>query len=274
MSSATDPTKLLWHYTTWPAFHSILTTTSFWASVIGFMNDLSETSHAVDVVVKRLRSRFEGQYCPLAPEVIAHMEHVLDLFSGRTCLISFSEKFDDLSQWRAYSPSGQAPISLGFERDAIGAHVESEGGTLDACIYDDSLKEAKLAGIADQVSWDGNPKYLKPLGKTISRAQQQFLQIASFVKHSAFAGECEWRSVFPIQRGVVDGWGFHQSMGVPTPHKVVPWKDPLGKLLGLRHVLVGPHPHQEKVMTSVDWLLRSYQNPVVVCNSKIPYRNW
>lgn len=108
----------LFHYTNQNAAQSILQSKSIWASDPFFLNDEQEIQLGVRAL-KKVFNRLEEvdsetfAQCDLIDEAFFDSRGDIDNPStGRAFTVSFSEKSDDLSQWRGYS--NENGVALGF----------------------------------------------------------------------------------------------------------------------------------------------------------------
>jgi hypothetical protein len=111
LSLEEQPPNTPYQYTSLEALVSIVQSKRVWASNIRFLNDHSESlwlrQHVISILTRKGSST--GQEERMS-EIIAMIEAwpPFSLF-----VASFTEKPDDLSQWRAYCPPGLG-VSVGF----------------------------------------------------------------------------------------------------------------------------------------------------------------
>src|ERR1022692_3290202 len=102
-----NPPSILYHYTSIEGLLSIVESGRIRASHIRYLNDSSETESLWRVLIIQLEARRESAG---SEEDRARLSELIRLSEGRSRLnefvASFSEKGDDLSQWRAYCPGG------------------------------------------------------------------------------------------------------------------------------------------------------------------------
>src|SRR5438270_3461004 len=108
------PPPVLYHYTSMEGLLSIVKSGRMRASHIRYLNDLSEAEWLWGIAVREL----EKMQSALETETDSDATKILELIdkrrSGNEFVASFSENGDDLSQWRAYCPSG-AGFGIGFD---------------------------------------------------------------------------------------------------------------------------------------------------------------
>lgn len=157
---------ILYHYTSFSAFYSIMESQEIWASDIGFLNDIKEFRHGVDTAKKyvsdlstdALRSKVVRD--SLAPIIAKALD--TDMFKGtgtfHVCVASFSEVPDVLSQWRGYCPDGRG-VCIGFKTDNLLHHISDDAlSCLEPCEYDpDSQKALIEESLANLVKFADEP---------------------------------------------------------------------------------------------------------------------
>lgn len=104
--------KLLWHYTSIDAFKGIIDNECLFMTKYDQLNDSSEVEYARNIMLDYLHSfHCDSRYQQFKNWVIS----VLENYINRPLFItSFSEKEDDLDQWRAYVPE-EGGVAIGFD---------------------------------------------------------------------------------------------------------------------------------------------------------------
>jgi hypothetical protein len=202
---------------------------------------------------------------------------------------------DRLSQWRAYSKGGYG-FSLGFDADALGDAFNAPGNVVrwfKRCEYSESVQDAQIEEVADRyiqeflTTWDrcfstvrdpslspsqnaGN--YAPHLMEPLTNMYVDFVQFGMFMKHHGFREENEWRVTFIAENQAM--CSFRESTFGLTPFL------PIGIDLSrspspLKRIVVGPGPHKDEWVTTVNLMLAKCSiSGVEVVPSQIPYRNW
>lgn len=104
---------LVYHYTTLDTFFKILESKAIWASDLSKMNDPQEFIMGIELI----REIFQDK----SPELLDWFDRnqMFGLDAERLLLgCSFSEKTDDLSQWRAYGDDGQGVV-IGIDKSVL-----------------------------------------------------------------------------------------------------------------------------------------------------------
>src|SRR5690606_8442636 len=119
------------------------------ATDLRFVNDRTEYQHAIDIA-KRLAALDAPAGGELAFRSIElALADVRSYETGSVFTASFSERGDDLNQWRAYSANGTG-FCIGFDPAALSECAGPEW-QLDRCIYRDPSKSAMVAGVIEDV---------------------------------------------------------------------------------------------------------------------------
>jgi Protein of unknown function (DUF2971) len=108
---------LLYHYTSADGLLGILNTGTLWATQIRFLNDTAEFTFARDALVREAHLRAKRLKHPLVKRMV--MREIRRVEHGHipAYVISFSERGNTLSQWRAYAP--RDGVAIGFYRGAL-----------------------------------------------------------------------------------------------------------------------------------------------------------
>ncbi|MGB0064825.1 MAG: DUF2971 domain-containing protein [Terracidiphilus sp.] len=223
-----------------------------------------------------------------------------------TFVTSFSAHGNLLSQWRAYS-GGAGGCSIGFRQSYLrSAGVNFLKGRKDgfyddsdplvACRYCDKPEEEglkhKIRQIMDSYISSANQskRQTNPETQTIEGKNHEIGEISAIAmkyffplgkqraitKDQAFREEAEWRLVFQLERtGTTDSHPeFRPGRSMLTPYFKVPlvWEN---QPIGIKKIYVGPCPHENEAVKSVQLLLWKHDiSGVDVEYCKIPYRNW
>lgn len=130
------PPDLLFHYTSPDGLIGILKNREIWASNISFLNDMKETSHAVDLTTHAIDHRLNQRDLNQSESsMLRELRKSAGSGVGRYYVASFTEERDLLSQWRAYCPPAGG-FSLGISSDQLSAMAEAQSFLLVPCIYD------------------------------------------------------------------------------------------------------------------------------------------
>jgi hypothetical protein len=102
----------LYHYTSIQGAQGIVGERELWASNIHYMNDYTEYTHGIDIMIGELRALASDPSWSSRAAILTKTGLYIDRMRTRHIFAtSFSERDDALSQWRGYAAGG---ICLGF----------------------------------------------------------------------------------------------------------------------------------------------------------------
>jgi Protein of unknown function (DUF2971) len=274
------PKSPLYHYTTGDNLIRILQSGELWSTQAACMNDTKELIYAVEKFADRVKlakdSDVAGKLAPL-------WGAVEDLISNPSAnaapifLACFSERDDDLSQWRAYA-SGEGGYSIGFDAGKLWQGPPSEVYLM-RVEYDESRMNFLLDDI---IKWlvkvylaapglDPRPPEDEWAQACVSYWLTNVTPFAIGLKHKAFEAEQEWR-LFQYSRSEdLAKYRFKQRSSFMSRH--LPLRIP--KPLPVVSVRIGPCRHPELSRIAVGDLLikQGYSlDKVSVELSQVPYR--
>ena len=118
--------KKLYHYTNKNAFKGIISNQEMWATHIRFMNDTEEQKLALDLLKKQVSNVFSEKNVDIE-KLQKNIEHFvfLEMLQKGIYILSFSEKKDDLGQWRGYG-SKMPSFCLELDTDKFKSSFISE----------------------------------------------------------------------------------------------------------------------------------------------------
>jgi hypothetical protein len=271
----------LYHYTRQDALWSILSESSFWLSHIEHLNDASEYSHAFEVLSQVLE-KIHGEPNSINFAFVEEAKKTTTKqLQSMVFVLCFSQKDDDLNQWRSYASPGNG-FSLGYQHRAAVHFTESHNGVLGRCVYS---PDEQVIIVRELVSFfigdfDG---YFRAFGRgqinedlVPSRVKlfwKYFQQIAPFFKHPSFREEEEVRIV--IHRAISDKQDLKFRSG---PTSIVPYISltssvPVPPAFVPSTVTVKAVPALDFVVNSTEFFVRRMgYTSTDVRGSKIPYR--
>jgi hypothetical protein len=287
------PPPVLYHYTSMQGLLSIVETGRMRASHVRFLNDSSEISAMWSVVFGRLRERMDSVKSTVENTYLAE---VIKLAESRPLsnefIASFSEKDDDLSQWRSYCPGG-AGFSIGFSSAAVrsqwvanptGGEPSFVGAKLLKVLYLNEGDTFELDRTIDAIFQLASHLHgsMGFHGLPISREQivpAWLSMIAPSYKNSAFRDESEWRLVLNKPHKPMPGQRFREGKSMIIPYVEVELDRDLhfkhSEEYMIRRVVVGPTPNADLSTEALQSLFLSKgHSGVHVEKSSIPYRHW
>lgn len=242
--------KFLSHYTSFEVLQKIVESGKMWATDLRYMNDAAEFRYAIELIESIL-----DDY----PDIKPHTEKVIDIFFDKgesvgndhsIYSISFSEKKDLLSQWRAYCPESGG-VSIAFEKTDLEALGSVGGYRLIKCIYDVNKQEEILIGVLKKA------RQILDKGGAETDVQREIfdgiLEFAPKMKHPSFAEEREWRLVTAPIGYYEDCVQYRIRKSTFIPY--VPLCIILENRLGFDHVTIGPNQSPELAWFSTRRLL-------------------
>jgi hypothetical protein len=132
-----DECGVLYHYTGFMGFQSIVSTKTLRASSLHHMNDATEFSYAKEIAASVAKEILDQNAAPEQREVLelfcAHAANITPVPIFASC---FSEDGDLLSQWRGYCPGGRG-VAIGFDRGELATVGRRNGFELIPCVYDE-----------------------------------------------------------------------------------------------------------------------------------------
>ena len=274
----------LYHYTSLRPLTEIVHSRAIWASNIFYLNDAQEILYGFGRLISEINARKKEITDPDSVEIYEELAGWLltNMSTHRQVFVcAFSENGNQLSQWRAYCPTGKG-ISLGLNHEKLAAKADKNGFTLAKCAYQkedqQSIIESVLTGVMASTKLKGKDPKAHPTQNYYSRFEEvsdAIYTLCSQLKHPKFEEESEWRLISPPFYKTTDlriKYREGQSMLIPyIEFELFDKEDPLE----IPVVVVGPTPNSDLSMSAVSNYLSS-QNVVrpAVFESGIPYRPW
>ncbi len=199
--------NLVFHYTRGPALLGILESMSLWATQVQYLNDRREFllvyEEAADLVVRlNLPDDDYWARCSSLARLIEHelVRTAMSAERGRMppiFVVSFSSKWDDLSQWRAYCSDGDG-YAIGFNARELARLAQGRGWHFVKCGYGASTRHSDIRD-AFLRTFRGRAEGTLPSDEAaLDHLTRMLLPIAATVKDEAFEAEDEWRLISPI----------------------------------------------------------------------------
>jgi hypothetical protein len=266
--------EVLYHYTAAAGLHGILTNQCFYASGIGFSNDISEGLYATEIgrqVIEKHPITIDDN--PRAKDLATFLRF---LFQDPTrpwesgFFVSFCERADVLSQWRTYGGASSFCLGVGSVAPIEWDCECSDGIRLVRVMYEPQEQKRALALYLDkflEFARTGNPAQL---GKTLDLLLWiSVTQWAFAIKHKAFQEEREWRMVVIPKRKKLSAnemlFGDRPNMEIPPQvrdksGRLLPFVivTPKGKKMTIRSITVGPSRAQAQDLRAVEMLREKF----------------
>jgi len=238
-TDVTEPPELLWHYTGFAAFNSIVTSRELWATHHAFMNDRKEFTDGLQIIEDYAIKTDHGS---LGGVVRAQV-------TSPAFVACFSKNPDQLGLWSLYGEAGG--VALGFRREVLLNRVRnfSPNGNpnelateLSEVIYSEERFRSTVAQV------------FRP---NASVHDYRAMHLAASYKRRDWETEEEWRATVLMYMSTVETWCYRS-----TKLGLVPFvKIPLGAASEFAQVLakvrVGPSPYNDERCQSVNLRLES-----------------
>jgi hypothetical protein len=258
-----DPDATIWHYTKGPGLIGIIGSGTLRATDVYCLNDSTEVQYGQNLYREALRYLQEKSK---EDEAVRNFLNIYlsagnEEFSPDSpfFISCFSQRRDDLSQWRAYSEEGgENGYAIGF----IARGLVSPFGELLRVNYDiEAHKKAAMRVAEATVEFFRTGLQEKSPPSTAYWAwafvlewDRRVARLATVLKASCFEPENELRFVHTHQS--TDSIQFQQKTTLLGRHLSISFFDP--PRLPIAEVLVGPGRHQSVTGMNVRRLLNQY----------------
>jgi hypothetical protein len=284
----------VYHYTNSAGLKGIIESGVMRATHLGFMNDATEYLHAADLLRDKVVAARELNNNGPARQMLDEMEKNLKETTVSNMypqfVTCFSEKPNDLSQWRAYG-QGEGGFSIGFSSLGLKEAATRNQALFCRVIYDRHEQSRIIQSLLD---W-AIEEYCRRAASSgaaeghriewLTKFFRVAAQVAPMIKNPKFSEEDEWRIIQPLL--ALGNLGF-----VPKPSALVPYSqlrlgtaqpapkapnpqlvNPLPDLLPMTVVWAGPGRFKEASLLAAQGLLvQCNYIGVTLEKSDIPYR--
>ena len=283
------PNSPLYHYTTGENFINIMRSGELWATHTACLNDTTELVYAIDQLHRRVKTHMTGPHNSAADPIFTRLDEAFSnpgIETSPVFVACFSQRRDDLSQWRAYS-GGEGGYAIQFDPQKLrkaGILPTSDGKSepqilLARVEYD----PANHAGMFDDILQWTERFFLGLDGiraaPTVDDWANEFCrywldQLAIYapcIKNPVFKDEEEWRLIYYLRPDDPTRMEFRQRQSMMSRH--IPLR--LKKPLPITEVLVGPcrHPRLSQIAAGDLLLAHGYGPSVVKVEiTGVPYR--
>ena len=261
-----DPDSTIWHYTKGPGLIGIIGSGLLRATDVSCLNDSTEVQYGQYLYREALASLRERH------KDDASVRNMLNLYLGpASYLVSppspfficcFSQRKDDLSQWRAYGgDGGENGYAIGFSpRGLVSPFGELLGVNYDAAKHREAAMRVAVATVdAFRKGLDRTPRIEHWTTEFLLTWDERIARLATVVKANCFGAEEELRFVHTEQS--TDKIEFQQKTTLLSRHLSVSFSD-LPRL-PITEVLVGPGRQQAVTGMNVRRLLDQHGYPLV-----------
>jgi hypothetical protein len=276
----------IYHYTSLDAFLSIVERKVLRATSLHYLNDASEGVLGLSLLqdlARREQEHATGPDRQFLEELVWWLDSPPLRDPYAVYVLCFSEKGDDLSQWRGYTPHGRG-ISLGIDVGVLVRRMQQlgSGWTFQNCRYKKTAQLAWANAILERLRRAVSEAPEARRGReyfmgAISSELQGILQTAALMKNEAFIDEREVRFISPAIRYDDPRVKFRAGKSTIIPYIDFPLvqnpQNPDDRLLSV-DVVVGPGPTQRLAHEAVTHVMRHHRlaGAVNFRSSPIPYR--
>ncbi len=269
----------LYHYTSSDGLMGILKTNKIRTTKIHYLNDRSELNLAFECIRAEIKRQMKKKQGPRSQEELEEMLRVLDTIEEiNVSVASFTEKGDQLSQWRGYCKIGDG-YSLGFDGKALRQQLKEQFKFwfyLAPCVYNENKQKILINELI---------KYSPLRTKSLSAQsinlplrylsfEESTLLVAPMIKASGFKEEKEWRLISaPLPFDTAE---FRRGSFSLIPY----WETEVDLERTLKKIIIGPTPEKELSEAAVRGLLMKYfpahNSPlrkIEIMHSQVPFRN-
>lgn len=220
----TDP-EILYHYCSLDTFYSIMKNHSIWLSDVTKSNDSNELIWAI----RQCESAVIEKFLEYSNRMKANDDFINTRFrdfnkitdqfqsmdtskSLKSWVFCFSEKGDNLGQWRGYADDGHG-ISIGFNKNYFMSKIAPKEFQFDHMYYlFDKIEYGKFDAsellTSEQIEILTTSCDYKQLENCFKRMMGYSIILAPLYKSADFEEEAEWRAVFwihtsELEKGII-----------------------------------------------------------------------
>lgn len=242
----------LYHYTSQEGLLGILSSKTLWATRIQYLNDSTEFAYTLALLTKEFDLQLQK---PLEKRFTLDpiRKALEDLRLIPIYVACFSEKQDDLSQWRGYCPGGGG-FSIGFDSNQLVKAARRRTPSFMApCVYDFYRQSQLVEQLVDRFIKQSMIEGVDAKKKVAWDFTADCVFLACFLKHPSFKDEQEWRIVLQAIAPTDPQLAFRTSRAVLVPYLRFELTEPEAPLD--IHLIVGPNAEMELALESATRLL-------------------
>jgi hypothetical protein len=278
---------VLYHYTSQKNLRCIVEDRCLRISHVYYMNDASEIKYGAELFKTVVAERRNGETNQASIDFLVELRDWINQLIGLPHYIfvfSLTEKGNILSQWRAYTPSGEAGASIGFSKEGLERIATKNGFELIKCLYDKKeqlgilnteLEEIIAIFVKDAPSINvigrpPNQKYLSYFYQYSERLLKTFCRI----KDPFFQEESEWRLVSKYYEKYTDSEiKFREGRTTLVPFVEFYLSDIHNDGRLFEQVYVGPSPNFNLAYAAISSFLSNKKACNITINSQSPLRD-
>lgn len=277
---------VLYHYTSHKNLRCIVEDRRLRISHVYYMNDANEIKYGAELFKTVVAERQNRETNQVLIDFLVELRDWINQLIGLPHYIfvfSLTEKGNLLSQWRAYTPSGEAGVSIGFSKEGLEKIATQKGFELIECLYDKkeqlAILNIELDAIvtnfvkdAPSINTTGRPlnhKYISYFYQYSERLLKTFCRI----KDPFFQEESEWRLVSKYYEKYTDPeikFREGRTTLVPFVEFQLSGIHDDGRLF--EQVYVGPSPNFNLAYSAIVSFLSNKKACNITINSQSPLR--
>jgi hypothetical protein len=276
----------LFHYTSAQGLLGMISGSSMWATNIEYLNDTAEFNHGENIItetVNRWKRRPKNKN-GVRKKFFELIDEAPRFFQAEDVfVISLTEKRDQLSQWRGYTPFNSG-YSIGFDTEQLQlTGWATNKMQLMRCIYSEDQQKKFVDAFIDNLLNRWERRITKTNGQQLTKKLEDevfefrifSIFVAASMKDPAFSEECEWR-LLGLHRDYKT-LCFRPGASSLVPYIQLQWGEgtKLKDAQPIRSVTCGPCPDPKLSEKSLRRLLdASNLSGVKIHQSDIPFRTW
>ncbi len=278
------PMVPLYHYTNGANLIRIIESGKLWATQIACLNDAKEMVHAVELLEAAISVREQAEISDEFSTLLTKFRELLANFSPEIVgafVTSFSERKDDLSQWRAYGG-----YAIEFDIESLLKFSAERSRFLLPVAYDAGTKNILMSDILEWAEKFFNEGILLKRAPSLEAWVEDFAAywldqisyLAPVLKHPTFSDESEWRLIHFLRPDDLQQLQFIDRQSMMTRHLPLELSEAneVGYTpLPITGIIVGSQSDWKVSCISVgDLLIKNGYliDNVAVTHTEIPYR--
>jgi hypothetical protein len=274
---------LLYHYTSIDAFLSIVEQKKLRATSLNYLNDESEGELGISLIrdaALQEQQQASGRGKEFLELLVSWLDKDYLRELGAVYALCFSERRDQLSQWRGYTPHGRG-ICLGIDIGVLVQRMQQigTGWTFQNCRYQKPSQKTWARAILSRLMREAteepssNPRS-QHFQEVINRNMPDVVRVAALMKNESFVDEMEVRFISPMFRHDDPKVKFRPGRSTIVPYIEFDLVERPEDRLPSIDVLIGPGPSQRLTHAAATYVMQRHQLSVAVnyCSSSIPYR--
>ena len=277
---------VLYHYTSHKTLRRIVEDRSLRISHVYYMNDANEIKYGAELFKSVVAERQSRETSQVLIEFLIELRdwiNQLIVLPHYIFVFSLTEKGNLLSQWRAYTPSGEDGVSIGFSKEGLEKIAMQKGFELIKCVYDkrEHLKvlsaelESMIARFVKEtpsIITAGHPPNQKYLSY-FYQFSEGLLKTFCRIKDPFFLEESEWRLVSKYYERYTDSEiKFREGRTTLVPYVEFPLSGIHDDGRLFEQVYVGPSPNFNLAFAAIANFLSNKKACDIAINSQSPVR--